>query len=128
MGESVWHSPPPTSLVILRSSCLFLQNTAFVPSPLRVRLIERIISGWVDWCTELGCEVTSLCIQIIYSSGFSLVLDQLASYISTVPSRKAVCQGSMRGGWGERETERERRNTFNGIHAYFRKKTTAYWQ
>lgn len=112
LGESILHSLPPTSLVILKSSCLFLQNTSFVPSPLSVHLTEHIISGWVDWCTELGCEVTALYIQIVHSRWFSLVIDQLASHISTVPSEsypsKSVYQGTMRGGWGERDRQRGR--------------------
>lgn len=133
LGESIWHSLPPTSLVILKSSCLFLQNTSFVPSALSVHLTEHITSGWIDWCPELGCEVTALHIQIEYSRWFSLVVDQLASHISTVPSESypsKVClsRDHERGLRGDRQTERERRNTFCGIHEYFRKKTTAYWQ
>lgn len=121
LGESIWHSLPPTSLVILKSSCLFLQNTSFVPSPLSVHLTEHIISGWVDWCTELGCEVIALYIQIVHSRWFSLVIDQLASHISTVPIRvipQQVClsRDRERGLRGERQRGREEIHSMESMH------------
>lgn len=63
-----------------------------------------------------------------------MVLDQLASSMShqSHTAARLFVTGSLEGGGREgsrnRETERERRNTFSGIHAHFRKKTTAYWQ